>query len=335
MQTLALLLCGFSIFSAITLVLIRFRGEFYQEQPSVRIMSSVFLLTLAGLQGFHFAFLNYQVDIESNELYYLLLYLVAPVFYLFSSPLLSAKRLDSPLLGLHFIPVALVFLLPTSFNLSASFGIGSLYLLWLGYRIYRLREHRQRFRLELLFLGVILLIGIMVMLSGLTSSLISTENFFAIYSIGIGAAFFVITLLLGYAPRIESDIKGAVNETYAVSTLGTVDIEMALTRLDQLMNEQQVFKESNLNSTELAERLQLSRHQLSELINTHLGKGVSRYIREKRVSAARAMLLNEPRASVLSVGLSVGFTSQSNFYQAFREYTRTVPPVVKSFTGYS
>ena len=33
----------------------------------------------------------------------------------------------------------------------------------------------------------------------------------------------------------------------------------------------------------------------------------------------------EPSASVLSVGLSVGFTSQSNFYEAFREIEGMTP----------
>ena len=37
------------------------------------------------------------------------------------------------------------------------------------------------------------------------------------------------------------------------------------------------------------------------------------------------MLLEEPGASVLSVGMNVGFTSQSNFYDAFREITGTTP----------
>lgn len=325
MQILALLLCGYSIFSAMTLALTRFRGEFYQEQPLLRLMAVIFLFTLAGLQGFHFAFLYSQVDLQLNMLYHLLLYLVAPTFYLFSTPLLSGKQEVSFLNTVHFMPLMLVVVLPGHFNIPTSFGIGSLYLLWLGYRIYRLREHRQRFKLELLFLGAMLLIGIMVMLSGLSSSLIDAQTFFTFYSICIGAAFVVITLLLAYAPGIESDIKGAANETYAVSTLVAVDVETMLQRLEQLMNEQQLFRDPTLKSTGLAQQLQLSRHQLSELVNTHLGIGVSRYIREQRVNAARSMLLDEPQASVLSVGLSVGFTSQSNFYQAFREITGTTP----------
>jgi AraC-like DNA-binding protein len=48
-------------------------------------------------------------------------------------------------------------------------------------------------------------------------------------------------------------------------------------------------------------------------------------VRRYRIEAAKKMLIDEPRASVLSVGLSVGFTSQSNFYVAFKEFTGFVP----------
>ena len=37
------------------------------------------------------------------------------------------------------------------------------------------------------------------------------------------------------------------------------------------------------------------------------------------------MLVAEPRASVLSVGLSVGFSSQSTFYVAFKDEVGMVP----------
>ena len=56
-----------------------------------------------------------------------------------------------------------------------------------------------------------------------------------------------------------------------------------------------------------------------------MGKGFSRYLREQRSAAARHMLCAEPSASVLSVGLSVGFSSQSNFYEAFREIEGMTP----------
>ncbi len=51
----------------------------------------------------------------------------------------------------------------------------------------------------------------------------------------------------------------------------------------------------------------------------------SRYLRELLIEAARAMLSAEASASILSVGLNVGSTSRSNFYEAFREIEGMTP----------
>jgi AraC-like DNA-binding protein len=91
------------------------------------------------------------------------------------------------------------------------------------------------------------------------------------------------------------------------------------------MQEEELFRRPDLDLPTLASHIGLSSHQLSELINTRLGKGFSRYVREFRVEAAEDMLQEELSASVLSVGMSVGFTSQSTFYEAFRELTGMTP----------
>ncbi len=130
---------------------------------------------------------------------------------------------------------------------------------------------------------------------------------------------------MSFAPQLSTDVAEAARETYAVSTLTNVDCDAMLAEVEGLMQEQELFRQPDLDLPTLAERIGLSSHQLSELINTRLGKGFSRYVREFRVEAAEDMLLEEPSASVLSVGMSVGFTSQSNFYEAFREITGMTP----------
>ena len=75
----------------------------------------------------------------------------------------------------------------------------------------------------------------------------------------------------------------------------------------------------------LAQALELSAHQMSELINSHFGIGFSRYIREQRVREAKALLRSDHRSSVLSISMMTGFRSQSNFYAAFREITGESP----------
>ncbi|MBL8399194.1 MAG: AraC family transcriptional regulator [Candidatus Accumulibacter sp.] len=68
-----------------------------------------------------------------------------------------------------------------------------------------------------------------------------------------------------------------------------------------------------------------SAHQLCEPHNAGLGTGFSRYPREWRVGSARARLVAEPSASVLSVGINVGLAAQSNFHEACREIEGITP----------
>lgn len=325
MQALAILLCGFSIFSALSIASIHFRREVYKQQPAVRIMGSVLLLTLACLQLIHFFYLQHQSGLVHSVYYHALLFLVAPSFYLFSRPLLMGHSGLSIWQWLHLMPVAIAFFLPQILAVPLSFAIGTVYLLWLGYRVFALRAQRNRFQLEITLLGAMIVIAIIVMLLGLGSPLIAENYFFTVYSLSIGGAFLLINMALVYSPQLPADIVEAAEETYAVSTLGNIDTGAALCRLEDLMKQQRLYQQTDLNLSMLASKVDLSRHQLSELINSQLGKGLSRYIREQRVEAAKDMLIAEPSASVLAVGLSVGFTSQSNFYQAFREMTGMTP----------
>ncbi len=288
-------------------------------------MGIVLLIVLTGLQGMHFAYLQYGGDGVQSAPYRMLLFAVAPAFYLFSRPLLRAQDTLRAVDLWHALPVVLAFWLPYSLALPLSFAVGAGYLFWLAYCVYALRAQRSRFQLELQLLGVVFVIAVAVMFLGLAVPLISERLFFMLYASAIGGAFLLVNLALGYAPQLSTDVTEAARETYATSTLGNVDHRAALQVLQTLMDKEHLYRQSDLDLTTLAARMDLSTHQLSELINVHLGKGFSRYIRECRVAAAQTLLLQERSASVLSVGMSVGFTSQSNFYAAFREIAGMTP----------
>lgn len=108
-----------------------------------------------------------------------------------------------------------------------------------------------------------------------------------------------------------------------MSTLTAIDCDAKLSLLEELMQSDKLFKQSNLDRQTIANELDLSTHQLSELINTKIGMGFSQYLRQQRINAAK--VLSQPNASVLSIGLEVGFSSQSNFYDAFKEIVATTP----------
>jgi len=324
MQTIAILLIGFSVCYAFILTLTHFRCNNYKDQRLAQSMGVVLVLALVGLQLSHYAYLQHGSPIIHSSIYSVLLFSVAPAFYLFSKPLLKAQQ-QSTTAFLHFLPILIAIWLPHKFALPLSFLLGAFYLLWLAFSIYALRGQRDRFQIELIILGTVFVIAIGVLLLGLAMPILSEPVFFTAYTIAIGMAFVLMAVALTYAPKVTDEVVEAARETYAVSTLKNVDCESSLRALDQLMQEKEMYKQNNLDLHTLAVELDLNAHQLSELINTRLGKSFSRYLREQRVEAAQRLLKTQKTASVLSIGLDVGFTSQSNFYEAFREIAGTTP----------
>jgi AraC-like DNA-binding protein len=228
-------------------------------------------------------------------------------------------------LSIHALPLLAPMALSYELAMPLAFVVGAGYLLWLGRSLYAIRNERGNFRLEMYLLGAAFVIAVVVSILGLLQAALPEKLFFSLYAIAIGAAFLLVQTTLGLRPQLSTEISSAVQTAYSNTTLANVDCDAILIKLDQLMRSEQAYKDTDLNLPRLAENLALSTHQLSELMNSRLGKGFSRYLRELRVDAAKSMLLDEPSASVLSVGVSVGFTSQSNFYEAFREIEGMTP----------
>lgn len=324
-MALAILLIGYSIFAALVIALTHFRAANYVEQRSSQAAGVVLLVALAALQAAHFAYLEYGAAWVEAPLYRVVLFAVAPAFYLFAKPLLQAQARFRPAALVHLVPVAAAAFIPYRWALPLAFAIGAVYLLWLARSIYALRAERSRFRAELALLATVFAIATGVFVLGVSLPWVGEQRFFLLYSSAIGCAFLLVTLVLARTPKLSTEVAEAAREAYAVSTLTHVDCGAVLAKLDALMGEQRAFEDPDLDLASLAARVGLTPHQLSELVNTRLGKRFSRYLRERRVAAACSLLLEAPQASVLSVGLSVGFTSQSNFYEAFREITGMTP----------
>lgn len=327
MTSLALLLIGYSIFSAITLALTHFRGEHYRGQPVSRIMGLILLLALSGLQFAHFAWLYLDQAWVATLPYRMMLFAVAPAFFLFSQPLLRPQALPPvrPAQLGHAVPIVASPLFPDELALPLAFVVGASYLIWLARSLYTLRRERANFHLEIVLLGSVFAIAIGVSVLGLVQTALPEKLFFSLYAISIGLAYILVQTTLGLRPQLPTEVREVVQTAYASSTLVNVDCDTVLANLQALMLTDRIHEDPELNLPSLAKRMGLSTHQLSELMNTRLGKGFSRYLREQRVGAAKTMLCAEPSASVLSVGLSVGFTSQSNFYEAFREIEGMTP----------
>ncbi len=325
MQLIALLFIGFSICSAPLLILREWITEHTAQTWISKFAAMVLIVGLVAIQ-----WLNLQVILgfsmsQYSVFYVLLLYCIGPSFYLYSYQILKVSQLYNPLYLLHYFPITVAGLMPLSVAVPLAFVIGSVYLVWLAKAIFLIRDQRSRFKLELLSLGALFCIALAVVCLGFIWPIISNTVFVLLYSVLIGLAFLGVLLTLLIFPNITSDVVEAAQAAYAQSTLKHIDSKTVVEHLTQLMQQDKLYRLETINLSIVAEQLGLSSHQLSELINTEYQLGFSKFIRQFRIDEAKILLIEEPKASILSIGLSVGFSSQSNFYSAFRDIVGITP----------
>ncbi|VAW37282.1 hypothetical protein MNBD_GAMMA01-1220, partial [hydrothermal vent metagenome] len=316
MQNIALLFSGFSVFYALVFILTHCNNEHGVAQHKTGAFAVILMCSLAALQIYHYAYLQFDSAGISTWLYLVLLYSVAPVFYFYARAVLKAEERFDVVQLLHFLPVMFIFVFDYSLAFTLAFVVGSGYLSWLLKTVYVLRTHKDKFKPEIVLLTIVFFIAIGVSIMALTMP-ISPKLFYALYTSAIGFALFVVALIVSNKPKIAKTLSAVVKATYAVSTLTAIDCDAKLSKLAALMTEDKLYQQHNLDRQTIAAELDLSAHQLSELINSKLGVSFSRYLRQQRINAAKRLLLTQPKASVLAIGLDVGFASQSNFYEAF------------------
>ena len=330
MQTLTTLLIGFSVFSALLLAITHFRRENYSGQTSSQAMGILLLLTLIGLQLAHFSYLHDDSGFIHSPYYAVLLFAVAPTFYLFSKPLLLAQDHLLARDLLHLLPILVAPLLPFPLAIPLAFAIGIAYGGWLAYRLYALRALHQHFRVAFSLLGTAWALTLLVAVAGIALPWLPEQGFFMGYASAIGLALLLVNIAISLNPRLTTDVSEVAREIYARSTLTKVDCDTLLAEVEGLMQEQEFFRQPALDLPTIADRIGLSSLQLSELIHTRLGKRFSRYVSEFRVEAAEDLLLEAPEMTVQAVAREVGFTSVAQFQQAFREITGMTPTLFRT-----
>ncbi len=296
---------------------------------------TLMLASFALLQWHHWQWFAINQSIFNNPFYIAFLFLSAPSFYLFSRELLQFNTRNHPLLLLHFVPLILSPWLNSVIAIPVAFSIGCGYALWLCLIVFKLRDQRQYFSLEIATFAAFAAIALLILLIGLLATWVGELWYVTAYSNLIGLALLAMLYLQLRFPDITQKTCDAVAASYAASTLKNTDCNALVSQLKQLMLEQKIYRDENLSLSSLADSLALSSHQTSELINTHFGQSFSRLIREYRINEAKQQLIQEPKASVLSIGLAVGFSTQSNFYSAFRELTGETPGQFRKRMGIS
>jgi len=318
---------GFSLF-ALTLLFIQKRTE----TNVAKRLANTLLFILLVIQTLQVLYVTRYISFESLTafIYLLSLGLVGPLFYLYSQHIIHTDKKWLFQETGHFMLVIVLatfgFFYPGTFNIvySLMFLLGGIYMAILALSLFQLRNKRTLFKIEFLLTASFLAWAMVIVIVGLFANQIMTVLIPAqiiMLALAIAAA---MHIQLNY-PHLLSTLEELGQRQYQASTLSSVDCDDVKQRLASLMFEKEVYRDTELSLKSLAEMLSLKPHQLSELLNTQLGISFSSYLRKQRIKAAEHLLKTEPEVSVLAIGLSVGFSSQSVFYSAFKELHGTAP----------
>ena len=331
MNELSAVLSGFSAVTCFILCSVYlFSLPEMQKTIVGKITCLALMTTLALVQLSHVHYFFSGVDLLGSRYYLLLLSLVPVTFYFFFRELLFHGSHPGMRDAVHILPLLFALVLPNYWAAVVIFIAGCGYTLNIYRKVLKLRLLIPRFKFERFFLTLFFGMTLLALALGLALPVIDPLLFYHAYAACLAVAMILVLTALLVFPELLSDVTLASEVVYSKSKLGRVNVAVKREQLERLMVEGQIYENDDLSLNNVAEQLGLTGHQLSELVNSNFNLSFPRYVRHHRIEAAKRMLLAEPDASVLSIGLATGFKSQSSFYAAFRDLAGQAPAAYRN-----
>lgn len=155
----------------------------------------------------------------------------------------------------------------------------------------------------------------------------------ALMTFVFATAFIAMRQPLGY--RIKAPATPEPAPRYAATRLSKADASDFLSRLKACMELEHVFRDGELKLEYLAERVAMTPHELSQLINDTCGMNFSDYVNRYRVEDLKRALSDPAQvgARILDLALASGFNSKSAMNRVFKIQTGMTPGEFRSRAG--
>ena len=137
---------------------------------------------------------------------------------------------------------------------------------------------------------------------------------------------YLVVFTLLYRKK-ANDLSSFSAQKYADKKMNDEEAQTIILKLKQLMAEKELYKNPNLKVNDLAKEINISGHQLSQLLNNNLEKNFTLFVNEYRISEACKLLLTNTNFTIDGIGDEVGFNSSSTFFAAFKKIKGVTPSV--------
>ena len=146
-------------------------------------------------------------------------------------------------------------------------------------------------------------------------------------------SFYFINLILVKAlnqPAIFSGITKEETRKYASSGLNHAELEQHKSRLSELMQQEQLYLNPELKSSDLASELGVSNKLLSQVVNQGFNQSFYDFVNTYRCEEVKK-ILNGPdkKVTVIEAMYQAGFNSKSSFNKEFKKLTGLTPTAFK------
>lgn len=215
----------------------------------------------------------------------------------------------------------------------------------------RLKEHRKRIadnfsytekiNLKWLWQILVALISLFMVYLGLIILSLSFFDFDKLLPLTIVLVVFLMGFLGLRQPKIFADTAPGVDyvieepspetevdnsKRYEKSALSDANSEVIYKQLCDLVEQEQLFRESKLSLPDLAVKMDLPSHYISQAINQCSGSNFFDFINTRRIDfVTHALSSPQGSGTILDIALDAGFNSKSAFYSAFKTATGLTP----------
>jgi len=145
----------------------------------------------------------------------------------------------------------------------------------------------------------------------------------------VGALSFSFILLIVCLILVFKMKNKTIKEKYVDKGIAKNEADQLISQLNELMNSEQLYKNSLITMPQVAKRMGISTPKFSQLLNDNLNKSFSVFINELRIEAAKVMMLSDKNQTLETISEQCGFNSQSTFYSAFKKQTNLTPAKYK------